>query len=456
MANSVDAKVRRRGDEGFDAAVDALVWNARKPARRPSIVVHAASVDDVVMAVRLAHRESVQVKAISGGHSWTASSILRDAMLLDLSRLNSITVDADRRVAVVGPGVHSGDLLDALSPHGLFFPAGHVRSVAVGGFLLQGGWGWNYGGLGPACFSVEAVDVVTPSGEVLHCDATQNEDYLWAARGAGPGFFGVVVAFYLRCYEHPPLMLNAQQVYPAENGQEVLEWALNLHEQVPPEIEWMVTVNRPASGAPPRYTVDATSFVADETAAREALNVLDRCPGGACALSRTQPRPMTFAESAVEIDEVYRSDYRWAVDNMWSDERSPAFAAALSRVVYALPESPSSRVVVLPGRSRRWDPLGMPHVTKPDVALSMIGRVNVSVQAAWQDAGEDTTWASAPTEVIMRSLEPFAKGMSLMDENLLNRPAPVFSPENSARLEALRARFDPDARFGSFLTPADR
>jgi hypothetical protein len=53
----------------------------------------------------------------------------------------------------------------------------------------------------------------------------------------------------------------------------------------------------------------------------------------------------------------------------------------------------------------------------------------------------------------MRSLEPFAKGMSLADENLVNRPAPVFSPENGARLEALRERLDPEARFCSFLTP---
>lgn len=58
-----------------------------------------------------------------------------------------------------------------------------------------------------------------------------------------------------------------------------------------------------------------------------------------------------------------------------------------------------------------------------------------------------------PTTV-MRALEPFAKGMSLADENLVNRSAPVFSPENGARLEALRERLDPEARFCSFLTPA--
>jgi hypothetical protein len=55
----------------------------------------------------------------------------------------------------------------------------------------------------------------------------------------------------------------------------------------------------------------------------------------------------------------------------------------------------------------------------------------------------------------MRLLEPFAKGMSLADENLAGRPAPVFAPANGARLEALREQLDPDARFCSFLMPAD-
>ena len=68
----------------------------------------------------------------------------------------------------------------------------------VGGYLLQGGYGWNGRVHGPACMSVEAIDVVTADGTLVHADAEQNAELLWAARGAGPGFFGVVTRFHLR------------------------------------------------------------------------------------------------------------------------------------------------------------------------------------------------------------------------------------------------------------------
>jgi len=41
-------------------------------------------------------------------------------------------------------------------------------------------WGW-------ACERVQAVDVVTADGDLLHCNASHNQDLYWAARGAGPG-----------------------------------------------------------------------------------------------------------------------------------------------------------------------------------------------------------------------------------------------------------------------------
>src|ERR1700716_1284426 len=80
----------------------------------------------------------------------------------------------------------------------LFFPSGHCMTVGLGGFLLQGGFGWNSRLWGPACASVTAVDVVTADGALVHADETQNSDLLWAARGAGPGFFGVITRFHLR------------------------------------------------------------------------------------------------------------------------------------------------------------------------------------------------------------------------------------------------------------------
>src|SRR5215831_11439406 len=180
-----------RDDPGYEQARLDAVWNFRKPDRHPEVIVQAVSESDVVAAVKLAIERGLRVKARSGGHSWSASSVRDGAMLIDLSRLAEIGFDPDTGIASVQPGGRGRELNAKLAEHGLFFPTGHCPTVGVGGYLLQGGWGWNSRAIGPACLSVEAVDVVTAKGELIRADATQNSDYLWAARGSGPGFFGV-------------------------------------------------------------------------------------------------------------------------------------------------------------------------------------------------------------------------------------------------------------------------
>ena len=168
----------------------------------------------------------LKVKARSGGHSWTASSLREGALLIDLSRLTRIEFDPETRVAIVEPGVRGRELNALLADHGLFFPSGHCPTVGLGGFLLQGGWGWLSRVIGPACMSVIGVDVVTAEGELIHADEHVNTDWLWAARGSGAGYFGIVTRFHLRCHPRPSSIWEAHHVYPMEVRDEVLTWAL--------------------------------------------------------------------------------------------------------------------------------------------------------------------------------------------------------------------------------------
>ena len=93
----------------------------------------------------------MQVGVRSGGHSWAGSHLRDGGMLLDLSRLTEISIDAEARTATVRPGVRGSDLAGALRAHDLFFPVGHCQGVALGGYLLQGGFGWLSRIFGPAC-----------------------------------------------------------------------------------------------------------------------------------------------------------------------------------------------------------------------------------------------------------------------------------------------------------------
>ena len=105
--------------------------------------------------------------------------------------------------------------------------------MAVGGYLLQGGFGWNGRVHGPACMSVEAIDVVTAGGELVHASPDEHADLLWAARGAGPGFFGAVTAFHVRVYPKPRVVANGVYLYPLDCLEEVFRWAHEIGPRVP-------------------------------------------------------------------------------------------------------------------------------------------------------------------------------------------------------------------------------
>src|SRR5439155_5190682 len=139
----------------------------------------------------------LRISIRSGGHSWIGASLRDGGLLIDLSHLNSVSIDPAGRTAVVGPAIRNVELMAALAPYGLAFPAGHCPTVGVGGFLLGGGQGWNQGVWGPACLSVQAIDLVNAEGELITADARQNAELLWLARGVGPGFPGVILRYHL-------------------------------------------------------------------------------------------------------------------------------------------------------------------------------------------------------------------------------------------------------------------
>jgi hypothetical protein len=204
VEGELERKLLWSGDEGYEQARRDAVWNGRKPSRRPVGIALAENAADVAAAVRLAKERGVQVSVRASGHSTSAAGLREGALLVDVSRIAGIDIDARARTAVVGPGVRGRDLDTVLDPLGLFFPHGHCSDVAVSGFLLNGGLGWNWRAYRPGCVLVRAVDVVTADGDVVRADESQNSDLYWAARGAGPGFFGIVIAFHLELQPPSP------------------------------------------------------------------------------------------------------------------------------------------------------------------------------------------------------------------------------------------------------------
>src|SRR5262249_32774760 len=96
-------RIFRRDDEGYEAPRRATMWNARVPNRFPDVIVQATTVDDVVGAVKQANLDELRIAVCSGGHSWSGHHVRDDGLLLDLSRLNEMTIDRQSFRATCGP-----------------------------------------------------------------------------------------------------------------------------------------------------------------------------------------------------------------------------------------------------------------------------------------------------------------------------------------------------------------
>jgi FAD/FMN-containing dehydrogenase len=435
-----------RDADGYEKARRAAVWNGLKPERYPQAIVLAETTDDVIDAIRYARARGLKVKARSGGHSWTASSLRDGALLIDLSRLTRIEFDPETRVAIVEPGVRGRELNGLLADHGLFFPSGHCPTVGLGGFLLQGGWGWLSRVIGPACLSVIGVDVVTAEGELIHADAEQNTDWLWAARGSGAGYFGIVTRFHLRCHPRPPSIWEAHHVYPMELRDEVLTWALEAEPSFPDELEFAIMATTPRGplgeviDGPAALVIMCSVMSSSDAEAEAALALLDGCPVRDRADVAMPAQSRSFVELYDGPDSVEPEGFRWSADGMWTNAGPEELVPAVADLFDTIP-SPASHVFWYAWREQEL----------PDAAISVQGSLYLAAFGGWTDPAQDEAMLAWPAEQ-MRRLDSLSRGIQLADENLVARPARFLSDENRERLEALRAQHDPEGVFLSYLT----
>jgi FAD/FMN-containing dehydrogenase len=434
----------RSGDPGFDEAATSRIFNQRRPARRPSAVLRAADAGDVAAGVRLARRNGWQVAVRAGGHSWPAWSLREQTLLIDLGLFTGIGYNEATGVVTVGPAVRGGSDLDPfLAGRGRFFAGGHCPTVGLGGFLLQGGMGWNCRGWGWAAESIEAIDVVTASGDLVRASETENEDLFWAARGSGPGFFGVVTAFHLRTRPRFRALTQTTYVYPREVAPDVLHWIHSTRHQVPDSVELVLVGITPP--LPPSVAYDGPVLVVDGVSfdgGPASLAALDTCPVADKALVRKVAAPAEIADLRAEQIRANPEGHRYVVDNAYlagdPDGLIPALAPAFTDLPTAKAFSIWFDLAHLPGRNRT------------DMAVSLQTDIYFATYVVGSDVRDDAP-GRAWVDDTMRRLEPYSPGCYLGDSDFTARRAPFMSDQAWRRFQAIRADRDPDGLFPGYL-----
>lgn len=206
------------GASDYDAA--RMVWNGLID-RRPAAIARCHDDEDVRVCVRFAHAHDLLLAVRGGGHNVAGLATCDGGLVIDLSPMRAVTVDAGARTVRAQAGATWGELDRATQAFGLAVPGGVVSTTGVAGLTLGGGQGWLRRTYGLTCDSLIAARLIVADGQVLTASDTTNAELFWALRGGG-GNFGVVTEFEFRLHPVGPVVAFVSPVYPFERADAVL------------------------------------------------------------------------------------------------------------------------------------------------------------------------------------------------------------------------------------------
>jgi len=210
------------------------VWNGAID-KRPALIAYCVDADDVVAALRFAQSTHTAFAVRSGGHNVAGLSVCDDGLVIDLSLMKQIDVDAEQRIARAEAGLNIGEFDRATLAHGLATTMGVNSDTGIAGLTLGGGFGKLDRKHGLTCDNLVAVELVTAQGQKLFVSEREHADLFWALRGGG-GNFGIVTAFHYRLQPLPEALLVGTVLYPYEQAAAALRFYERFAREAPDEV----------------------------------------------------------------------------------------------------------------------------------------------------------------------------------------------------------------------------
>jgi FAD/FMN-containing dehydrogenase len=411
--------------------------------KRPALIARCADVDDVVAAVNFGREQGLDIAVRCGGHNGPGLGSVDDGLLIDLSGLKSITVDAAGRAATVGGGCLFGEIDAATHEHGMATPGGIISTTGAGGLILGGGIGHLTRRCGLSIDNVLGAEIVLADGSVVTANENDNDDLYWAIRGGG-GNFGVVTSLHLRL--HPISTIVAGPMFwPLERTGDILRWYREFIVNAPEDLNGFFAFASvpPAPPFPDELHLQKVAAVVwcwsgPEDGADAALAEARAQPD--LLLDGVQPMPLPALQSA--FDPLYPPGDQWYWRADFVEEISDE---AIERHAEHGAKMPTWKCTM--------------HLYPIDGAAHRVG----PTETAW--AYRNANWASvmagvdpdpANVEAISawskeyhEALHPYSAGgayVNMMMEEGQHRVEASYG-ENYARLAQIKAKYDPDNLF---------
>jgi FAD/FMN-containing dehydrogenase len=407
--------------------------------RRPAAIVRAAETSDVASVVDAAREAGAELAVRSGGHSRAGYGTSQGGIVLDLSEMNAVEVDADGRAAWAQTGVKAEGYTAATAEHGLVTGLGDAPTVGVGGITLSGGVGFLVRRNGLTIDDVLGAEVVTANGEVLEVDEDHHADLFWALRGGG-GNFGVATRLRFRLHEIDRVV-GGMLILPASAG--VIEGLVAAADEAPEELSLIAN----AMKAPPM------PFIPAEAHGKPVVMVQLVYAGGAEAGARAIAPLRALATPLADMVRPIR--YREMYDG--PEGPSPTYSAGANILVDSFVPGAAEAILerletaTAPMAAVQLRVLGGAMARVPDDATAFGHRgakMMIHVAAMYADAEEapeHDAWAAGLASELSDGTSAAYVGFLGDDgEEGLRRAYP---PSTLERLAEVKRRYDPDNLF---------
>jgi FAD/FMN-containing dehydrogenase len=436
-----DGTVLLPGEPGYDQA--RTIWNAMID-RKPAAIACCQSEADIARSVTFARENELPLSIRGGGHNIAGHAVCDDGLMIDLSGMKAVQVDAAARRAFVGPGALLSDFDRAAQTHGLATPLGINSTTGVAGLTLGGGFGWLTRKYGMTIDNLLGARVVTAEGETLHASEQECPDLFWALRGGG-GNFGVVSRFEFALHSVGPEVLSGLVVFSADEADRVLRKYRDFIATVPDELSIWVVLRAapPLPFLPPEVhgkviCALAICYLGPEAEGRQLLRPLESF--GRVLGQHVGMQPFVAWQQA--FDPLLTPGAR----NYWKSHNFAALQdGALDVVVtyaHTLP-SPQTEIFIgqLGGQAGRVAPDATAYGNR-DANFVM------NVHGRWETAAEDQAGIAWAREFYQACI-PYATGGAYVNFLTAEEGARVqtaFGP-NYSRLARIKKEYDPTNLF---------
>ena len=429
-------EVLRPGDAGYEEA--RRVHNGLID-KRPLLIARCRTVPEVVAAVDFGRLNGLEISVRGGGHSVAGFGVCDGGLMIDLSPMKEIDVEAERLVVRAQPGVTWSELNERTQAHGLAVTGGVISTTGIAGLTLGGGFGWLMPKFGLATDNLLSAEVVTADGRVLTANADENADLFWGLRGGG-GNFGVVTSFEYRLHPLGPTITGGLIVHPFDAAAAVFRFFRDFSVDVSDDVMLNAALLHAPDGSGARL---AGILVAHVGTAEEAEKELAPLLAFGSPLDvQVGPMPYTVLNSLLD-DGFPKGALNYWKSSFLSGLPDEAIEAMARD--YASCPSPMSKVIIehFHGAVARVsvEATAVPH--RED-------GYNFLIASVWTDPAttdENIAWTRAAFE----SVQPYAAARRYVnylagDDSGEDPVRSAYGP-NYDRLVELKAKYDPDNLF---------